>query len=89
MLVSRRDDLEGMDDKFMDDTVKGLNAWTSAADRGLLRWGYMVFQKSVGKRNGLPRAPLYLEGARVLPARDSLVLAGIPRRIERIHPKYA
>lgn len=81
MLVSRRDDLEGMDEQFMDDTVKGLNAWTSAADRGLIRWGYMVFQKSVGKRKGFPRGLLCLKGARIVTANDPLILVGISQRI--------
>ena len=48
VLMSRRGDLEGVEESFVDNMARGLDAWTSAAGRDLIRWGFMVFQKKVG-----------------------------------------
>ena len=50
MLVSRRGNLEGVEDQFVDNMARGLDAWTSAAGRDLIRWGFMVLQKKVGEQ---------------------------------------
>lgn len=47
MLLSRRGDLEGVEEQFIDNMAKGLDAWTSAVGRDLIRWGFLVLQKSV------------------------------------------
>ena len=36
-----------MEEQFVENTLKGLEAWTSAAGRDLFRWGFIVLQKSV------------------------------------------
>ena len=43
----------------MDAMLKGLAAWKSAAGRGLLRWGFVVLHKAVGKRDGVLWGLLY------------------------------
>eukprot|EP00752_Nemacystus_decipiens_P001516 g1487.t1 len=45
VLVSRRGKLEGVEDQFVDNMANGLDAWTSAAGRDLIRWGFLVFKK--------------------------------------------
>ncbi|CAN0002430.1 unnamed protein product, partial [Hapterophycus canaliculatus] len=45
VLVSRRDSLEGVEVDFVDNMARGLDAWTSAAGRDLIRWGFLVFMK--------------------------------------------
>ena len=57
MLVSSRSSLEGVEESFVDNMARGLDAWTSAAGRDLIRWGFMVLQKSVSFRDGLRPAP--------------------------------
>lgn len=47
MLQSRRGDLGHVDGQFLDDRVKGFDAWIAAAERDLLRWGCMVLRKPV------------------------------------------
>ncbi|CAM9539498.1 unnamed protein product [Pylaiella littoralis] len=47
VLVSRRGSLEGVEDEFVDNMARGLDAWTSAAGRDLIRWGFLVFTKRV------------------------------------------
>lgn len=47
MLLAHRADLEGVEEQFVDNMARGLDAWTSAAGRDLIRWGFMVLQKSV------------------------------------------
>ncbi|CAM9342480.1 unnamed protein product, partial [Hapterophycus canaliculatus] len=49
VLVSRRDSLEGVEVEFVDNMARGLDAWTSAARRDLIRWGFVVFKKPVAK----------------------------------------
>lgn len=63
MLVSRRGDLEGVEEQFIDNMSRGLDAWTSAAGRDLIRWGFIVMQKKVG-RSGAEAA--YAAGFAVL-----------------------
>lgn len=49
MLVSRRGELDGISDAFVDNQIKRLEVWTtaaSAAGGNLMRWGFMVFTKS-------------------------------------------
>lgn len=46
MLVSRSGTLEGVEDEFVDNMAKGLDAWISAAGRGLIQWGFWVFKKA-------------------------------------------
>ena len=36
-------------EQFKDDMLKGLLAWKSVHARGLLRWGFVVLEKPVGK----------------------------------------
>ena len=48
-LASGRSNMTGVREQFVDDMLKGLVAWKSAHARGLLRWGFMVLQKPVGK----------------------------------------
>ncbi|CAM9322755.1 unnamed protein product, partial [Scytosiphon promiscuus] len=45
VLVSRRDSLDGVEVEFVDNMARGLDAWTSAARRDLIRWGFVVFKK--------------------------------------------
>ncbi|CAM9665166.1 unnamed protein product, partial [Ectocarpus sp. 12 AP-2014] len=45
VLVSRRGNLDGVEDEFIDNMARGLDAWTSAAGRDLIRWGCLVFTK--------------------------------------------
>ncbi|CAN0358888.1 unnamed protein product [Ectocarpus sp. 6 AP-2014] len=45
VLVSRRGNLEGVEDEFIDNMVRGIEAWISAAQRNLICWGYMTFTK--------------------------------------------
>eukprot|EP00903_Cladosiphon_okamuranus_P013609 g12674.t1 len=47
VLVSQRGKLEGVETEFVDNMAKGLDAWTSAAGRDLIRWGLLVFKKPV------------------------------------------
>ena len=48
MLESRRGDLEGVEEQFVGNMIRGLDAWTSAAGRDLIRWGFIVLRKKVG-----------------------------------------
>lgn len=43
--MSRRGNLKGVEDEFVDNMARGLDAWTSAAGRDLIRWGFLVFTK--------------------------------------------
>lgn len=45
VLMSRRGTLEGVGDSFVDNMARGLDAWTSAAGKDLVRWGYTVLRK--------------------------------------------
>lgn len=45
--MSRRDSLEGVKVEFVDIMARGLDAWTSAARRDLIHWGFLVFKKPV------------------------------------------
>lgn len=45
MLLARRGTIEGVEDSFVDTMVKGLDAWTSAAAKDLIRWGFIVLRK--------------------------------------------
>lgn len=45
VLASRRGTLQGVEDSFVDNMVGGLDAWTSAAGKNLIRWGFMVMRK--------------------------------------------
>lgn len=47
VLISRRGDLEGVDDQTVDMMVKGVDAWISAATHNLMQWCLMVFTKPV------------------------------------------
>lgn len=45
VLLARRGTIEGVEDSFVDTMVKGLDAWTSAAAKDLIRWGFIVLRK--------------------------------------------
>ncbi|CAN0545014.1 unnamed protein product, partial [Ectocarpus sp. 12 AP-2014] len=45
VLESRRGNLEGVEDDFIDNMVRGIEAWISAAQRNLICWGYLTFTK--------------------------------------------
>lgn len=48
--MSRRGNLEGVEDEFIDNMVRGIEASISAAQRNLICWGYMTFTKPVNDR---------------------------------------
>ncbi|CAN0551119.1 unnamed protein product, partial [Ectocarpus sp. 12 AP-2014] len=45
VLMSHRGTSDGMEDGFIDNMARGLDAWVSAAERGLICWGYVTFAK--------------------------------------------
>ncbi|CAN0504428.1 unnamed protein product, partial [Ectocarpus sp. 12 AP-2014] len=45
VLMSHRGTSDGMEDAFIDNMARGLDAWVSAAERGLICWGYVTFAK--------------------------------------------
>lgn len=47
VMLSFRGEQQGKHDEFIDHTVKDVRTWSSGARSGLIRWGFMVFKKSV------------------------------------------
>jgi cyclopropane fatty-acyl-phospholipid synthase-like methyltransferase len=46
ILEGKREELKGqMSEKYVDDMLAGLTAWTNAASQNQLCWGYLVYQK--------------------------------------------
>lgn len=50
--------MKDVGEQFMDTMLKGLASWKSTAVRGLLRWGFVVLRKPVGKRDDILRGLL-------------------------------